>query len=56
MFNYCIFVTQSFQAIKVANKAKLKRKLLAKSKTALTTIQTEIAIMKKMVIYSLSSP
>jgi hypothetical protein len=36
-------------AIKIANKSKLKRKLLNKSKSAFTQLQTEIAIMKKLV-------
>jgi len=35
-------------AIKIVNKAKLKKKVFAKDKTAYTQIQTEIAIMMKM--------
>jgi len=40
--------TKAQYAIKIANKHRLKKKLLTKSKSAYTQLATEIAIMKKM--------
>lgn len=37
------------QAIKIANKAKMKRNFFSKTKDALTALEREIAVMKKLV-------
>jgi serine/threonine protein kinase len=44
--------TSEHVAIKIANKNKLKKKLLNKGKSAFTQLQTEIAIMKKLVSFN----
>lgn len=41
--------TNQYFAIKIANKKKLKKKLMSRDKNAYTALQTEIAIMKKLV-------
>lgn len=41
--------TNHYYAVKIANKAKLKRNLFSKQKNAMGSLEAEIAIMKKMV-------
>lgn len=40
------------KALKIANKAKLKRKLFVKSPETSNALEREIAIMKKLVFYN----
>jgi [calcium/calmodulin-dependent protein kinase] kinase len=45
---YFVFILFIHKAMKVANKSKLKRKLLSRAKSAYTLLEQEIAIMKKL--------
>ena len=42
-------------AVKFVNKKKLKKKFLGKGKSIYSLLKREVAVMKKMVIYHLSS-